>query len=257
MGQTQKPLEITEHTVVLDARSSFDYGLNRVQNSISFPWEKLAENAKTGEVLRDTRRAGRQLALLGLRPTTPVVIVGYGPQGHGEEGRLAWTLLYLGFQNVQVSGIEALRKTMTPLDTPPVRNESVWPVNLREELQMDREAFLEWTTKRKPEPEVAAAEPEILLDVRSALEFAGPPASQGTGKARNVRALNFEWSKLFTHQGRPDPRSVERLAAMGVRPESHIVLVSNRGVRSAAAAFALISLGFANTQNFTGGWNSL
>ena len=47
------PLALTGNTVILDARSSFDYGLNRVQNSLHLGWADLAENPRTGEVLRD------------------------------------------------------------------------------------------------------------------------------------------------------------------------------------------------------------
>ena len=246
--KAQRPIEIAENTVVLDARSSFDYGLNRVQNSLHFPWEKLAESQRTGEVLRDKRLAALRLSLLGLRPETPIVVVGYGPAGHGEEGRVAWNLLYLGFQDVQISAIDAFRKTMTPQETVAARNGNTWKVNLRDELQIDKADFLNWAKVPSGRPE----RHEVLIDVRSAKEC----AHRGNG-VPDLGALNIEWTQFFTGQGRPDSRFKVKLEAMGIRPESRIVLISDHGVRSSAVAYALLSLGFINVQNFPGGWDSL
>src|SRR4051812_5079547 len=83
MQKAQRPLEISERTQILDVRSSFDYGLNHVQNSLHFPWENLAETRQSGEVIRDKRQAATRLSLLGLTPSSPVVIVGDGSAGKG------------------------------------------------------------------------------------------------------------------------------------------------------------------------------
>jgi hypothetical protein len=48
-----------------------------------------------------------------------------------------------------------------------------------------------------------------------------------------------------------------RLQAVGILPTDRVILVSNKGVRSGAAAYALLAIGFARVQNFTSGWNSL
>ena len=69
--------------------------------------------------------------------------------------------------------------------------------------------------------------------------------------------IKFEWKDLFTPQGRPDPRVIPRLEGLGIQSEDRIVLISNKGVRSAAAAYALLALGYAHAQNFADGWNSL
>ncbi len=114
--KSQKPVQLTENTVVLDVRPAFEYGLNKIQNSQNFPWQNLAENSQTGELLRDTRQAALRLSLKGVIPQTPVVIVGNGRAGQGEEGRLAWNLLFLGFHDVQVCAVETFRKNMTPSD---------------------------------------------------------------------------------------------------------------------------------------------
>lgn len=244
VGKAQKPIELTDNTVILDARSSFDYGLNRVQNSQHFTWDKLAELASTGEVLRDKRQAGLRMALTGLEPETPVVVVGYGLSGQGEEGRLAWTLLYLGFQDVQVSGIETFRKSWTQVASPPARNVPMFPVHPREQMRIGRDELLQLAKNSNH---------TVFVDVRSAKEFAQKSEGLGAG----VHAVNVEWKQFYTAQGRPDWRFTNKLQEKGIGPADHIVVISNRGVRSAAAAYALLAMEYSHVQNFTGGWNSL
>ncbi len=251
MQKAQRPLEISEHTQILDVRSSFDYGLNHVQNSLYFPWENLAESRQSGEVLRNKHQAAQRLALLGLTPSSPVVIVGYGPAGKGEEGRLAWTLLYLGFQDVQISSVEALRKTMTTQATPPPQNVPEWPLHPREEMQIDKAGFLKWAHDERQRGEAHV----YILDVRSPQEYLKRPEAKSSNPG--IDAINIEWTEFFTPQGRPNVRFRHKLGALGISTGNRLLIVSNRGVRSAAVAYALLSLGYGHTQNFTGGWDSL
>src|SRR5262245_39056485 len=87
INKSSRPIVLTESTVVLDARPAFDYGLNRVGGSHHFPYDKLTESAESGELLKDKRKLAQRLALMGLKPDTPIVVVGNGPQGKGEEGK--------------------------------------------------------------------------------------------------------------------------------------------------------------------------
>jgi 3-mercaptopyruvate sulfurtransferase SseA len=236
--KAQKPLELTPNTVVLDVRSRFDFGLNHVQNSLNFPWENLAEDGHTAEPLRDTHQAALRLSLLGLRPQTPVVILGYGIHGEGEEGRLAWQLLTLGFQDVQISAVEAFRKTMTPNETPPALNEKLWVVNAREDLQISRPDFLNLMDKRP--------EHTVIINVVTEVK---PPAK--------IPAKTVDWKAFFTQQGRPNSAVDAQLAKLDISKSDRIIVLSNRGVRSAGVTYALLALGYSHAQNFTGGWRSL
>lgn len=250
VDKTKKPLVITEGTVVLDARSSFDYGLNRVENSLHLSWESLAENSQTGEVLRDKRKLATRLSLLGLQPTTSVVAVGYGLNGKGEEGRLAWTLLYLGFQDVQVAAIELLRNNLTQKPTPPPQNVPVWPVNPREGLQIGLKEFEELAAN----PKLRREKKIFFVDVRSQSEYFNKTPTK-RGPAPDLNALNIEWKEFYTAMGRPNPAIAAKLLQLGIAPTDRVIIFSEKGVRSGAAAYALLALGFTRVQNFTGGWN--
>ena len=246
VDKSARPLEIADNTVVLDARSSFDYGLNRVANSIHFPWDSLAETTASGEVIRDSRKAGLKLALNGLRPETPVVVLGYAGGGQGEEGRLAWTLLYLGFQDVQVSVAETFRKTFTQNPTAPVKNTDPWPVSPRAEMQVSRDEF----RKLMADPKGRLNTRAWIIDVRSDKEYFDKSTP-------DIHSLHMFWKEFYTVQGRPNPAVRTKLASLGIQSNDRVILVSNKGVRSGAAAYALLALGFSKVQNFTGGWKSL
>lgn len=252
VDKTQRPIELTEQTVVLDARSNFEYGLNRVQNSVHFPWDALAETTQGGEVLKDLRKAALKLSLQGLQPGTPIVVVGNGPRGRGEEGRLAWTLLYLGFQDVQVAALETFRKNWTQSPSPQRQNVPVWPVHPRAEMQMAKTDFV----KLSKDPKGRMEKRIFIIDVRSGSEYANR-ATTKAGPAPDINAMHMEWKEFFTENGRPHRAVKTKLQSLGITPNDRIILISNKGVRSGAVAYALLALGFSRVQNFTAGWNSL
>lgn len=255
LDKTTKPLELSDSTVVLDTRSSFDYGLNRISGSIHFPWESLAEDSsgKKGDVLKDRHKAALRLALQGLDPKTPVVVVGYGvPAGsRGEAGRLAWNLLLFGFHDVQTANVEVFRKTFTQSPTPAAKNVPITKIDERSNVIVSSEEF----SKLAQDPKSRMATHTFVLDVRSEKEYLNK--DEKVPRAPDINSINVEWTEFFTKQGRPDPRIAAKLSAIGIGPKDRVIVVSNRGVRSGAAAYALLALGFQNVQNFAGGWNSI
>jgi thiosulfate/3-mercaptopyruvate sulfurtransferase len=181
-----------------------------------------------------------------------VVLVGYGPSaGQGEEGRLAWNLLYLGFQDVQIAGVEVLRKSMTHQASPPAQNVALWRAEPRSDLQMGKNEFLNLALN----PKLRLEQRVHIVDVRSAKEFLNKVP--GKRKLPDITAINIEWRDFFTRDGRVDAKFRTRLSELGILPKDQVIVVSNRGVRSGAAAYALLAMGYVRVQNFTGGWNSL
>jgi thiosulfate/3-mercaptopyruvate sulfurtransferase len=250
VNKSTKPLVLTEMTVVLDARSAFDYGLNRINGSHHFRFENLAETSQSDEVMRDRRRLAQRLALIGLTPETPIVVVGNGPQGDGSEGRLAWTLLYLGFKDVQTASIEMFRNNMTQNMTPTPKNAA--PAEIETHVAMvtkkDELKRLAQNPKERLENRV------WLVDVRSEKEYAKNGA---TKESPDVGALNIEWTQFYTKLGRPDPNLKKKMRDLGIRDSDRVILVGADANRSSAAAYALISLGFGRVENFPQGWRSL
>jgi 3-mercaptopyruvate sulfurtransferase SseA len=245
--KSRAPVEINDSTVILDARSRFDFGLNRVQGSRNFGWEKLSENARTGALIQDLRKATQLLSFDGVGPQSSLVVVGYGPSGKGEEGRLAWQLLYLGLKDVQVVAMQPMRRYWTNHMAEPPKNAEPWDAKPINELIVEKGEFKDIAL----DPKGRGAKRIFILDVRTPKEYL---QATTTPLQPDIGAINFEWSQFYTKDGRPDPLVKKKLTALDIRVDDQIVVVSDHGVRSSAVAYALIALGFENVRNYLGGW---
>lgn len=238
------PLKITDETVILDARSSFDYGLGHWSEAIHFPWQKLSESAQTGQLPKDPAKAARSLSLVGIDPLTPVIVVGEGHKGEGEEGRLAWTLIYYGLNDVQTVSQTGIDIFLTQTETKPRENKPLWQPSPREDLRIGREEFL----KKVMQPRTKNSKKTLFIDVRSKEEYF---AKKGEFyKEPDIQALHMEWKEFYQPDGRPDLRLRRKLKALGYSLDDEIIVFSDRGVRSSAAAYSLIANGFNQVKNF-------
>ena len=76
-------------SVLVDARPDFEYSLAHVPGSWSMHWQDFSQKEKPflGELDLDLFAHARRLARYGIRPLTPVVILGKGLQSSGEDYR--------------------------------------------------------------------------------------------------------------------------------------------------------------------------
>lgn len=254
VAKTSKPIVLTENTVILDARSAFEFGLSHIAGSRSFSWENLAESRESGLLLTDLRKVSHRLALNGLDIHTPVVIVGSGGDLNGSDsaqaspGRLAWSLLYYGFYDVQVVNIDVFKKMLTTRASELIKNVEAKSLSPRTHLEILKPEFGQILKNLGAE----AKEKTFVIDVRTEAEIKKDVMAQ---KYPGILKLN--WTQFFNNEGRPNSKVLAKLKALDVTSADRIILISNKGVRSGAATFALVALGFGKVQNFTAGWNGL
>ena len=218
-------------------------------------WEDFSDrNGRfKGRLKQDLNDEARRLALLGISPESDVVVVGYGAQGEGGEGRMAWTLASMGVRKVQFVDFAYFKKL--PLSNkiePPRKNVPFWEVKTSHPLSASKEELLSVIT--------AAAEGGTrtrILDVRSEREYF---AKQGLGMGYSqpdIQAVHIPWTEFLTNHGRPNLQLVDQLSGIGIKPSDRLILISNQGVRSATATMALLAMGFTNSVNFAGGYQEL
>jgi 3-mercaptopyruvate sulfurtransferase SseA len=245
VDKTAKPLKIEEGVVVLDARSSFSYGLNHINGAISFGWEKLTEDVKTGELLRDKTIGARRLSLVGIKPRTPVIVVGEGPKGNGAEGRLAWQLIYFGLQDVQTANNDLFRDFWTPNATPDPQNAEAWEPAIHDEFLIPKAEFVKLAADAKGRVERRI----FLIDARPPDEYL--KASKKISKKQpDIGAINVPWTEFFKSDGRPNPSIQMKLETLGIKMADRIVF-SSAPATAMPAAYALIALGFRHVQVLT------
>lgn len=243
-----RPISITSQTVIIDARSAFEYAVVHSPNSINLQWRDFCDPEKTplGVLRNDQTDGARRLALAGVTPGSAVVVVGGGLDGHGEEGRLAWTLLYLGVQDVQTAQLDSLHLRYSNIETRPRENKPIWVPKIRSQIAVDYDDF-------KAAIDNGAA---VIIDVRSPEEI-GSSQPMIIKKLPKYHPVNLSWNQFFAADGRPNFAVRKKLADLKIKSQDRIVLISNRGVRSGAATFALLSLGYKKAANFAGGYEEL
>lgn len=238
----QSPAELVRTSIILDARSSFEYMSSHIPGSINVSWEDFSvpEKNRQGELKSDLTREARRLALYGISPSAAVIVVGNGVNGQGAEGRLAWTLRYMGVSNVKAMPISRFQIPMTAAESPPAKNADFWTPNYDESLLLSRKNFLAET---KRIPRVA-----LILDVRDEKEY-----------LRNdvIAALNIPWKNFVNADGSANTAMAAQLDGLGHTKNKLIVVVSNTGVRSAYVTLLLREIGFSRAINFAGGYQSL
>lgn len=143
--QMLAPIQIVKETVIVDARSRFDYSMSHIPASVNLQWSDFTEPepAQKGVVQNDVFAIARRLARAGISPSSQVVIVGRGKNGDGEEGRLAWMFSLLGISRVQFADIDSFKVRLTnnveanpPAQVPIWKPETIDSLNVpRAELQ--------------------------------------------------------------------------------------------------------------------------
>lgn len=269
-----------EQPAILDARSSFEFNLNHVPNSVNVRWEDFSQQDHTSRGLLDADLFGlaRRLSLVGIDLDRPVIVLGKGALGQGEEGRVAWTLKVLGVKRVYTSDIKGMRSA-TPREEPPIQNRPYWKPEVDETLWIDMKTFKSFAQNKIvpralpsrargaalgvgalsiPETQILGKNfkdvyaKAIVLDVRSAEEFNIENLTQK--KNVSLPVTQITWTEFFNTKGAPKASVLADLEAKNITKDNYIFVISKHGVRSGAVTYALRQLGWANVTNVAGGY---
>lgn len=233
-------IAITADTVILDARPFFQYSNGHLPQAIPIRWEDFSKPGAINKAHLDSDTLGlaRRLAQMGVAPDTHVVVVGNGLQGVGEEGRVAWSLAYLGVKKIDLAKEDSLEGKRFAGEVGVVRNASSWTPQIVSDLLVPKKEFDQIFKASKAN---SKSSPVKVLDVRSPADY--------LKKTGVVEAVNIEWKHFFDEKGRVRRDIAKELQAVGITSEHRIFVVSGDGVRSAAVTMALRQLGFAKAGN--------
>jgi len=253
--QMKAPIEITDDMVVIDIRPTFDYTMAHIPNSINLQWEEFAQvrGPVPGLLQTDVARMARRLALKGVGPSSRVLIVGKGVDGSGDEGRMAWTLFYLGVAKVQLADIRNFDKLLTNIEGVPLKNADRWNPELVESVIATKTEVLDAALSKKSD----GAPKTFLLDVRTKAEYFKKDTDGFGYQSPDLQAIHIDWREFFTKSGQVDETMRNRLRAVGIGLNDRVIVMSSRGVRSAAVTMALLTLGFQRAANYAGGYTEL
>lgn len=253
--EASRALAITDRSVIVDARPAFEYSVSHLNGSINLRPEDFTQREAPfrGLLELDLFQLTRYLGRLGIGPDTPVVVVGRGTQGSGEEGRVAWTLRYLGVKQVEFAAMDHFSLPLTSAEAPPKTPVTIWKPEEDESLQISKEDFLALLQAPR-----TSADAPVVIDVRSGAEYLNKANSGSVPKkSPDLGAINIPWTEFLNQAGRPQEAVKSRLEAVGITSERPVILISNKGVRSAAVTMVLRELGYSKATNFSGGYQQL
>ncbi len=243
--------------IFIDARPRLDYSMGHVPGSISLRWEEFSQTKEPYRGLLDTDYFGlaRMLARKGISPEKKVIILGRGPAGLGEDGRLAWTLMTLGILDVEIHHAnEWIMSPSTQESYSAGPAASIWRPSVDESLFISKEEFLKKATSARD-----SLKDPLFLDVRSEKEYLKKEGPAWTQKIPDIAAVNIPWEHFFDSKGRVLAGAsaqawVKHLKDLGWSQDREVIVLSHHGVRSAAVVFALRKMGFSKARNMSGGY---
>ncbi|MCB0420982.1 MAG: hypothetical protein KDD61_08300 [Bdellovibrionales bacterium] len=250
------PLVIDENTLVIDTRSEFEYGIAHIPKSVRISPSELYDSRSKlrGQLRPDLFRWARRLARLGIGPDGKVIVV--GDVQSFSAGQVAWGLYYLGVDDVQFASIGYFNQAMSNLKSKPYDPEKLWKPKLRRSLLVSAEEVSDYI-HRGLSAKNRDGQRVIMLDVRLKDEFLRLRKIKKGFRKVNIDAYHVPYKEFFTKLGRPNTDIARKLLAIGVQKEDRLIIISNKGQRSAGVTMALLSLGFSNAGNFSLGYQKL
>lgn len=238
--------------VVLDARAS-GYLLAHLPAAQAVDWRDYRDGwGRTGRLHPDAAAMASRLAGLGVDAERPVLVYGDGARGFGEEGRIAWLLLYLGHRQVYLldGGFAAWRGAGQPIERGPTLRSprpGTFPPHIQAELRADRAAVQRTLGTVAGQP--------VLVDVRSEAEWHGATPYFEARGGRIPGAKWLEWLRLLDPSGqlKSDEALGRELSQQGLHDRGReIIVYCTGGVRSAFVVMVLKKLGYTRVRNYDG-----
>lgn len=190
---------------VVDARPSKELENGHIPHAVPVSWEDFCANPPSGckRILREPgywgalgdpvgARFGDRLALAGISQDKPVVVYADSARSRGREGRIAWMLLYLGATEVFI--LNGGWSGWLAADGPTASGSwcstgnGQFCLNLDERRRVKLDALLKLH---------GSDEMPVMIDTRTAAEFAGDCYDYQPRKGRLPRSILFPFDLLF------------------------------------------------------------
>ncbi len=262
--------QLTQNTVILDTRDAVEFYASKVPGSILVEWKDFSvrlENAN-GLLDPDPLNITRRLALWGIGADTSVIVL--GKKLDPKFGRVAWMLKEMGVANVKTFNFDLFKREVFGLnETPPV-NKDIWMpvVDTRSEIKFDEfqriifpfnYQFKFYTLSRLDEKaglRVGRFKNSKIhfVDVRSEKEFAEESLKTWDP---SFPLESVPWEQFYLSEGIVNFEFKKVLQTKGILEDDVVILISNQGVRSGAATFAMREMGYTESKNFSGGYSYL
>ena len=242
-----------ENTRILDFRKKEVYDKEHIRGALNI-WRTDIEDStfSYNGMMASPAQIATLFSNLGIK--TDDVLVIYDDNGLCDASRLWWVLQNYNYTNVKLlhGGISAWNAIGGELT-----NET--PVIEKSEFKLTQNPSMSYNVS-KEQVEASAKNKVVILDTRTADEYAGNVKKEGAAKAGRIpNSVHIDWAEAINYGGDQRFKSIEELeeiySKLNVAKEDPIIVYCHSGVRSAHTSFVLTQLlGYKNVKNYDGSW---
>lgn len=239
--------KIEAGAAVIDAREDEQFERGHIAGAANLHWQQFVDGDTSGALVDDDDRLNELLTSAGISADQPVVVYGAWDEGWGEEGRLYWTLEYLGHDDVYLlaGGLAAWNGAGQPVATG--ESESGDGGDFRVERRDERRVLTD-DLQRQLENGHSTA----IIDTRDRDEFNGA-VKYGEQRGGHIpEAQHLWWHDLLDDDGSLiDAEAFDaRIDELGIDADDTVVAYCTGGVRSGFVYAVLRARGFEDVRNY-------
>ena len=238
---------------LVDVRAGEEFAKGHIPGAVRLSLERLDDSAQNREGLPISVEAAAAIFReLGIDPQTNVVV--YDGRGGPQAARFFYVAEFFGHTHVRVldGGWQAWLAEGGPQETEP---RAVAPGKFQPRPHPERIATAEWIQARLG----AGAGKPVIIDARTADEYAGKRVAPGARGGHIPGAIHIDWQTTVTGQGGGRMKSPEELnsimQAAGVDRGREAVVYCGIGLRASYLYLVLRALGFTRVRNYDAAWD--
>jgi thiosulfate/3-mercaptopyruvate sulfurtransferase len=255
-------LDQSTKLVLLDARATMAYLFSHIPEAVNVNWKDFSDPASPMKSLLDSdlARLEKKVSELGISRKHRVVVYADPFESWGDDGRIYWTLAYLGHPAVQVldGGWFKWKREGRRVERGPGKCSASSasgggvPAGFQAQVNPNLLMMKEELKQRVKH----GSSTIVIIDARTREEYLGLKSSGLPREGHIPGALNIPWNSFYNADGTVKSAEEVRKAVgpSGVTEDKEVVTYCTGGVRSAWLYFTLRLAGFDKARNYAGSW---
>ncbi|MFV0499176.1 MAG: rhodanese-like domain-containing protein [Bacilli bacterium] len=250
-SELNEKVEKNEDLIIIDARAKDAYDKGHIDGAINVIWQQLSNvsvesNQEGFGVVLPPKELEKVLQNLGINENSEIVLYSNGAEGWGEDGRILWTLLLNGVDNMKLldGGYNAWtsKEFTTSKETTVLDKGNISLIELNNDFVINtkelKKSISDGTIK--------------LIDTRDESEYEGA-VKYGESKGGKIpSAINIPFINLYNKDNTiKSQEEVDKIMQdAGISKDDEIVTYCTAGIRSASMFVTLKSYGYENVKNY-------
>lgn len=244
-----KALAKSGDVIIVSTRQASDYSSKHINGAINIDHKSLYKTEGVSSMLKSVDEIAKIFGEKGISANSKIVI--YDTGSNKAAGRLYWIFKYMGASDVNIldghlKGWGKVRGKVTKNET------KITPTTFKATPNAAISTDMAYVKSHKGDANV------VLLDVRSAAEFAGTDTDKNIKRYGHIPgAINLEYKAVFNEDGtiKSKEEITKAMNSVGVSSDKEVILYCASSVRAGVVYMALKDiLGYPNVKVYDGAY---